>query len=294
MSLRITVLAGGPGAEREVSLASGAAITAALRQSGHTVTQADIGPGDLAALDLPADVVFPALHGTFGEDGHLQAELARRGLKFVGSEQAASALAIDKVATKRCAEEIGLRTPAFEQVTAGQVATLAPPCVVKPVAEGSSVLLAMPGTVAERDAAVAACVQACGAALVEARIVGPELTCGLLDRRALPVIQIRPEGESYDFAAKYETGRTQYLFDTLPADVQARVQADSLRLVERIGTRHLARVDWMLDADQQHWLLEVNTLPGFTASSLLPKAAARVGISFVQLCDQLARMPLEA
>lgn len=293
MSLRITVLAGGPGAERKVSLASGAAITAALREAGHTVTQADIGPDDLSALDLPADVVFPALHGTFGEDGRLQAELARRGLPFVGSDQAASALAIDKVATKRCAVELGLRTPAFEHVTVGGAATLAPPCVVKPVSEGSSVLLAMPKTVAERDEAVAACVAACGAALVEARIVGPELTCGIVGQRALPVIRIQPAGESYDFAAKYESGTTQYLFDMLTPEVEQQVQADSLRLAARIGTRHLARIDWMLDADERHWLLEVNTLPGFTASSLLPKAAARVGISFAQLCDQLARMPLE-
>ena len=178
--LRITVLRGGPSAEREISLASGQAVADVLRRRGHDVFVSDIGPDNLAALEQPADVVFPALHGTFGEDGVLQVILERRGIRFVGSGSRACALAMDKVAAKQRVAELGIDTPAFEVVTNESLARgaprLAPPVVVKPVAEGSSVLTTI---VREADAllpAVRAVVERYGRALLERFIAGDEIT----------------------------------------------------------------------------------------------------------------------
>ncbi len=292
--LRITVLAGGPSAEREVSLESGAAVAEALRRCGHIVQVADVSPDDLSALERPADVVFPALHGTFGEDGTLQRIFERRGVAFVGSGSAASALAIDKEACKRHVAAIGIDTPGFEVLTAGSSPSLVPPVVVKPVDQGSSV-----GTRIARDAgalaaAVRETVSRFGRALVEVFVEGTEITVGILDRQPLPPIRICPGRDFYDYEAKYHDARTEYRFDTgLGPAVLDRLARLSLRVFEHVGCRHLARVDWIVDATGRCWFLEINTLPGFTSHSLLPKAAARAGISFESLCDRLVHLALE-
>lgn len=296
--LRVTVLCGGPSAEREVSLASGAAVAAALQRRGHDVFVADIGPDQLQALSHPADVVFPALHGTFGEDGTIQRILAERGLRFVGSDERASALAMDKVATKHHVSSAGILTPAFEVWDAATLATRAGPdlplpVIVKPVDQGSSVATAI---VREREAfrpAVQAAVAQFQRALVERFIVGDELTVGLVGGEALPPICVRPKRAFYDYAAKYQDDATEYLFDAgYPATLLASAQALSQRVFQLVGCRHLARVDWMVDHAEQLWFLEVNTLPGFTSHSLVPKAAARAGVSFDDLVERLVRMAM--
>lgn len=318
-TLRVTVLAGGPGAERQVSLASGQAVAQALRRRGHEVLLADIGPDDLSALDRPADVIFPALHGTFGEDGRVQRLMAQRGLRFVGCGAQASEIAIDKVRTKRIALAAGVPTPAFcvqartgaarhdsdeppgragppspgaPLSLPGAASSMAPPCVVKPLREGSSVGVRIARSVAEREAAVAALLEQQGEALVEQFIAGDELTVGILAGAALPAICIRPAQGFYDYEAKYEADTTQYVFDSHPPEVLARLGELSLRVFAAIGGRHLARVDWIV-AGTEPWFLEVNTMPGFTSHSLLPKAAARAGIAFEELTDRLVRMALE-
>lgn len=294
--VRVTVLCGGPSAERTVSLQSGEAVAAALRRCGHEVFVADIGPDDLSALDHPCDVIFPALHGTFGEDGTLQRLLADRGIRFVGSGPEASALAMDKVATKERLTAAGVPTPKYEVWNAEMLAQgaerqLSLPVIVKPVDQGSSVATAIVRTGEEFRPAVQAAVAQFGRALVEQFIPGAELTVGLLAGTPLPPIRIQPRRNFYDFTAKYEDDATEYLFETgYSGEFVARVQAWSVTAFDTLGCRHLARVDWMIDAEERAWFLEVNTLPGFTSHSLVPKAAVHIGLPFDRLCDRLVQL----
>jgi len=298
-TLRITVLCGGPSAERAVSLQSGQAVADALRRRGHQVSMADIGPDRLEALDQPADVVFPALHGTFGEDGTVQRILAERGLCFVGADARASAAAMDKVAAKSLVAADGIRTPRFEvwdtaTLSRSDECGIRLPVIVKPVDQGSSVATTI---VREPDAflpAVRAASESYGRALVEQFIEGEELTVGFVGGEALPPICIRPKRQFYDYVAKYQDNATEYLFDAgHPDTLLQQAQALSLRVFERVGCRHLARVDWMVDRAGRLWFLEINTLPGFTTHSLVPKAAARAGLSFDDLVERLVLMALE-
>jgi D-alanine-D-alanine ligase len=292
--LRVTVLAGGPSAEREISLASGSAVANALMQRGHQVFVADIGPDMLDALDHEADVVFPALHGTFGEDGTIQRIMEERGICFVGSGSQASATAIDKVATKMAAAEVGVPTPDYEVVTPPARPRLSVPVVVKPIAQGSSVATTIVREASKLDEAVAAVAGVYGQALVEQFVPGDELTIGFLGNRTLPPIRIRPRRDFYDYEAKYKDDRTEYLFETgFSSALLERAAELSRRVFEAIGCRHLARIDWMVGPDERPWFLEVNTIPGFTSHSLVPKAAARIGIPFDELVERLVRMAME-
>jgi D-alanine-D-alanine ligase len=297
--LRVTVLCGGPSAEREVSLDSGRAVADALRRRGHDVYVADVGPNDLAALDRPADVVFPALHGPFGEDGTIQRIMAARGIRFVGADAGSSALAMDKVAAKNAVRASGIDTPAFEvwdkqTLAAATLPQIPLPVIVKPVDQGSSVATTV---VREREAflsAVRLTVAPFGRALVEQFIDGNEVTVGIVGTEPLPPIWVCPRREFYDYAAKYQDNATEYLFDAgYPAGVFERAQVLSRRVFAVVGCRHLARVDWMLDREERLWFLEINTLPGFTSHSLVPKAAQRAGISFEALVERLVWMALE-
>ncbi len=298
-TLRITVLAGGPSAEREVSLDSGRAVADALRRLGHDVHLADINPNQLDALDHPADIIFPALHGTFGEDGTVQRLMAERGLRFVGSDARASAIAMDKVASKALITAAGILTPRYELWDAAALDTrdacnLSFPVVVKPVDQGSSVSTTIISQPSDFLPAIRHTVENFGRALVEQFIAGDELTVGIVGTEPLPPICIRPERPFYDYEAKYDDDNTEYLFDAgYPQALLESAQLLSRRVFERIGCRHLARVDWMIDADGRLWFLEINTLPGFTSHSLVPKAAARVGLSFDQLVERLVRMATE-
>jgi D-alanine-D-alanine ligase len=297
--LRVTVLCGGPSAERDVSLDSGKAVAEALRQRAHEVFVGDIGPDNLKALDHPADVVFPALHGTFGEDGAVQRILEDRGIPFVGSDSRASAIAMDKVLTKKLVAEAGMNTPAFEVWDRGtidrkQTPDVPLPVVVKPVDQGSSVATSI---VKEAGAFVAAArpiIEEFGRVLVERFTAGDELTVGIIRDTPLPPICVRPKRQFYDYEAKYRDDATEYLFDAgYSAALLERAQEASLRVFKAVGCRHLARIDWIVGADETLWFLEVNTLPGFTSHSLVPKAAARAGVPFDELVDRLVRMAIE-
>ena len=292
---RVTVLAGGPSAERAVSLLSGAAVAAALRARGHEVFEADIRPDDLEALDEPADVIFPALHGTFGEDGALQRIMEERGLRFVGSGAAASAEAMDKVRTKRALVGLGVMLPRDIVVTKSRLDDGPPPIsvpvVVKPVDQGSSVATYIVRDQAALPAALKDVVGRFGQALVEQFIAGDELTVGIIGNEALPPICIRPKRAFYDYDAKYIDDATEYLFDAgHPAALLSTLRTQSLRIFRHLGCRHLARADWIVDERGRPWFLEVNTIPGFTSHSLVPKAAAHAGICFEELVERLVRM----
>jgi D-alanine-D-alanine ligase len=294
--LRITVLAGGPSAERAVSLESGRAVHAALSRLGHRCALRDVVPDDLSALEEPTDFVFIALHGAFGEDGTIQGELDRRGICYSGSGAAASRLAMDKAAAKHRFAEVGVPTPPYEVVDASRRAGLATrfgiPAVVKPVDSGSSVDTVIVRSAERLEPEAARLVGQYGRALVERYIRGPELTVGIVGDTALPVCQIIPAGEFYDYHAKYVADDTEYRFDIdLPETLLQRVRELSLRAHRALDCDVFSRVDWMVDAEtREPYCLEINTIPGFTSHSLLPKAAARIGVSFDALCGRIVRL----
>ena len=298
--LDITMLMGGPSDERDVSLVSGRAVAAALERAGHRVTARDIGPDDLSALDRKeAEVVFIVLHGAWGESGELQQICEDRGLAYVGSGPAASAAAMDKVAAKQRFVRCGLSTPEWVLLRRGAaprdgaIDRLGLPCVVKPVDSGSSVDLTVAVDAASRDRAIGEVAARHGQALVERYIRGRELTVGIVGEEALPIVEIIPPGGTYDYHAKYVSNETRYVVNPeLPAGAQERLQADGMEAHRALGCRDLSRVDFILDAAGVPWVLEVNTIPGFTSHSLLPKAAAAAGIDFDALCDRLARMAM--
>lgn len=304
-TLKVLVLAGGPDRERPVSLQSGAQVAAALREAGHEVLERDISPDDLTALDAftawDGDVIFPVLHGRWGEGGGLQHILDERGLPYVGCSGPAAELCMDKHRTKMVLTSKSLPTPPCELLGPGQRLTLRPPLVLKAVDEGSSLGLAIC-----RDAkAVSAARRRLGRQyprlLAEQFIAGKEITVGIIAPaddagpayHALPPIQIVPATEYYDYQAKYDRDDTRYLFEIdLPADVLGRVSELALAAHRALGVRHLSRVDFIVDAHHQPWILEINTIPGFTTHSLLPMAARQAGLTLPALVDRLARHAL--
>jgi D-alanine-D-alanine ligase len=290
--MRVTVLLGGPSNEREVSLSSGRAVAEALVAAGHEVYAADIRPDDLAALDYPCDVIFPVLHGAFGEDGGLQEILEQRNLPFVGSDSAACRVGMHKVASKRAWQNAGLPTPAWETITrAAPAATIPAPCVVKPIAGGSSIEVFICKTQLDTDLACDRVLEAHEEAMVEQFIEGPELTVGIVEERALDPIRIVCKRDFFDYDAKYKSEcGTEHHFDLkLPRSVDRRCRELAVEANRMIGCRDLARVDFMIDKQNNPWLIEINMIPGFTPTSLLPEAAAHGGISFPQLVDRLVR-----
>ena len=294
---RIALLLGGPGSEREISLRTAGCVATALRACGHEVVEIDARD---ATFELPAGITlaYIAIHGSFGEDGELQAELERRGVPYTGAGVAASRLAFDKLASKRRFVEAGVPTPAFEVVRGGgapPAQTL--PLVLKPLREGSSVGVHIVREAAALPAACDDVFRYGDEALCEAFIEGRELTVGILGDQALPVVEIRPRSGFYDLANKYPWmntgGGTDYF---CPADIgdaaTAAVQAAALAAHRALGIEVYSRVDVLLDAAGRPWVLEANTIPGMTDSSLLPKAAAVVGIPFPQLCLEIASRSL--
>ncbi len=291
----VVVMCGGPSAEREVSLRSGAAVAAALRARGHRVTEVDpVTPG----WTLPPDteVLCLMLHGTYGEDGTVQRELEARGVPYTGSDAEASRIAFDKVWTKRRCVAAGVPTPRFRVLAAPRAAWpegWAPPAVLKPVRQGSSVGLEMLARAEDLAPALERVLRHDTEALLEARIAGTETTVAVLDGEALPVVEVCPRQGPYDYGHKYTAGRTDYFCPArLEAPITRRVQAAALGACRAVGVRDYARVDVMVDAAGQPWVLEVNTLPGMTELSLFPRAAAAAGLTFPELCERLVELAL--
>ena len=293
---RITVMLGGPSAEREVSLRSGVAIARALRSRGHEVSELDPVPG---AWSLPAgtDAVFLALHGTYGEDGTVQEELDRLGVAYTGCDAAASRSAFDKARTKAICVAGGVpmaRSRVFHEPDAPWPTGWEPPVVLKPVRQGSSVGLRFVDRVEDFAAALADSLQHGSEVMMEERIIGRETTVGILGEWALPIVEVRPKAGAYDYTNKYTAGRTEYLCPApFDAAVTAAIQNASLAAFRAVGGRDYGRVDVMVRAGGQPVVLEVNTLPGMTETSLLPKAAAAAGIDFEGLCDRMLELALQ-
>jgi len=293
--LRITVMLGGPSAEREVSLRSGAAVAHALRSLGHTVTELDPKP---EGWQLPAcDVVFLALHGTYGEDGTVQRQLELLGVPFTGCDSESSRIAFDKFLTKQHCVAAGVPTPRFllvDSPSASWPMGWDPPIVLKPVRQGSSVGLQFVDRVADWNQALAECMRYDPQVLIEEKIAGRETTVGILGGQALPLVEVRPKTGVYDYQSKYTSGATEYLcpapFEEL---VTAKIQAAGLGAFQAVGGRDYSRVDIMVLPNGEPLVLEVNTLPGMTETSLLPKAAAAAGIGYAELCQRMVDLALE-
>ncbi len=304
--LTISVVMGGPSAEHDISLKSGHGIAAALRQRGYRVEDVTI-PNDLtfaqatayarlALVEGTPDVAFVALHGSFGEDGTIQRLCEELGVCYTGSDSGASALGLDKIASRRRFEHYRLQVPPWRVITprgpmARALGELQLPVVVKPSNQGSSIGVSIVTRADELPRAIAEAGRYDSHVLLEAYIRGRELTVGIVGEEALPVIEIQPATPFFDFTAKYTPGQTIYIVPAkLPEAIAARVQTAALRAHRALGCRDFSRVDLILNQQQEPVILEVNTIPGFTATSLLPKAAACVGMSYDALCERLVQM----
>ena len=291
--LNIVVMAGGPSAEREVSLRSGAGVAAALRTHGHTVRELDPRePG--WKLPPQTDLVFLALHGTYGEDGTVQAELDQVGALYTGCDAAASRVGFDKVLTKEHCVAAGVPTARYTVVHSANTPWPMgwnPPVVLKPVCQGSSVGLQFVERVADWAAALAESLRHDARVLVEEKISGRECTVGILGDQVLPIIEVRPKG-IYDYKTKYAVQTTTEYFCPAPFDeaLTKRVQEVALAAFKAIGGRDYSRVDVIVRADGEPIVLEVNTLPGMTETSSLPKAARVGGISYADLCQRMVEL----
>lgn len=287
---KIAVLMGGLSGEREVSMRTGAAVLKALQQQGFECCAIDADRNLARQLvECGAEVAFIALHGRFGEDGTVQGLLEIMGIPYTGSGVLASSLAMDKIATKKMLIYHDLPTPGFEVFCKGDDMDAVVercrhfPLVVKPSREGSTLGVTIAQNPADMRRGIEEALRHDDRLLIEEYIPGRELTVGVLDGEALPIIQIEPQGGFYDFGAKYTSGSTQYL---LPAPLDAvlyeRLQQVAVAAYQVLGCSGAARIDFRAK-EREFFCLEVNTIPGMTETSLLPKAAQQAGIDFAEL-----------
>ena len=301
---------GGPSEEHEISLKSGHGAVEALQQRGFaaepvlipraiSVTEA-CEMVRRAVTEREADVVFIALHGAFGEDGTIQQVCESLHVAYTGSDSSASRLGMDKIASRQRFLDAGLEVPRWRVVEASRAGSPAPkglhfPLVVKPSAQGSSIGVSLVRRASEFGAAVREAARHGGQVLAEEFIPGREVTVSVLGDDALPVVEVIPKRAFFDFTSKYTAGMTEYRVPAfLNPEVARRVQEAGRRAHEALGCRHFSRADLILSEAQIPIVLEVNTIPGLTATSLLPKAAACVGISYGALCEQLVMMACPA
>ncbi|MGD9109992.1 MAG: D-alanine--D-alanine ligase [Phycisphaerales bacterium] len=297
--LKVAVLSGGIGTERQVSLESGRCVAEALSRAGIEAILADTRPDDLTILDDKSiDVFFVALHGEFGEDGQLQQILEGKGLCYTGSGPEACKLAIDKLASKDIFRKAGVQVPAairFDEssVSVQQLYSLGQRYVVKPVSHGSSVGVSIANNAEEAIGSAKQCFAEYGDCMIEKFIAGREVTVGVLQGKTLPVMEVRHKAVFCDYRAKYVDDTTECLFDTIAdAVLVEKVSHDAIMCFESLGCRHFARVDFILGDDGTPYVLEINTIPGMTSHSWVPKAAARIGLSMPDLCMRIVETAL--
>ena len=295
---RVTVLLGGTSPEREISLQSGATVVAALEQLGVSVRSQDPGADNWLSTMAATDIVFIALHGCPGEDGVIQGTLQTLGLRYTGSGVLASALTMDKVASKRLWRGLGLPTAEFVtlagdsdwQAVMGQLG----PVFVKPATGGSSIATGVAENARDLQRVWQRAAATGSAVIAEKLIDGPEYTVAILGDRALPVISMQTDNPFYDYEAKYLSDETRYLCPCgLPEAEEREVQQLALRAFRATGCEVWGRVDLMRDGDGQFLLLEVNTVPGMTSHSLVPMAARAAGIELTELVGLITTLSLE-
>ncbi|ACL67237.1 D-alanine/D-alanine ligase [Anaeromyxobacter dehalogenans 2CP-1] len=293
---RVAVLYGGRSSEREVSLRTGAACADALRQKGHEVVLLDVDLEVAARLRAErVEVAFVALHGRFGEDGSIQGLLESMAIPYTGSGVLASAMGMDKTVSKAIFRSLGLAVAdyrVFPRASAGSIGVgdlpFGLPCVVKPAGEGSSVGVHLVNEAAELGPACRDAASHAGDVIVERYVKGTEVDVAVLDGKALGAIEIVPANAFYDYAAKYTAGTTKYFYPARLPEAHVRAVMQAAEAAHRgIGCSGVTRVDFIVAGDGTPYILEVNTLPGMTATSLVPKIAAGLGLSFPDLCERI-------
>lgn len=308
----IAVLMGGISNEREVSFKSGKAVATALRKRGYQVAPVDITEPGVDALDnIQPRVAFIALHGKFGEDGQVQELLEQAGVPYTGSGPQASRFGMDKVTSKRLFVRNSVPTPDYMVVESNEdrdwvsaaAQRLGYPLVCKPSTGGSSIGISIVEDPQELNAALDQATKNASdspvqsadgpTVMLERHIHGREFTVGVLDGRPLPVVEVRSGRDFFDYDAKYTDDNTEYIVPVAVLEtVYRRMQDAACRAYDALGCRHLARIDMMLGYDGNLYVLEVNTIPGFTPRSLLPKAARHSGIDFPELCENICAMAI--
>lgn len=298
---KIGILMGGFSSEREISLKSGHAVEKALAGLGYQISIIDFNDVQELSRKLRmqnADCIFNALHGRFGEDGEVQEILDTLGIPYTGSGAAASRIAMDKIASRKIFEANQISVPVYaicnKKSSENNILDLELPLVIKPAREGSSIGLSIVEDPSALFIALKNAFTFDEEVVVEEYIMGREITVGILEDKPLPVIEIVPKNKFYDFNAKYTPGMSDYVVPAdLPQDIERLAQNTALKAHKLLGCRCFSRVDIMLDAKMRPVVLEVNTIPGFTQTSLLPKAAAAIGINFSQLCQMMINSALK-
>jgi D-alanine-D-alanine ligase len=293
---KIAVLMGGPGSERDVSMATGKGVAQALRSLGVEVSEVDVKGADFA-LPTGVELAFLALHGTFGEDGQVQQILEDRGVSYTGEGVAESELAFNKIQSKEAFQQHGVTTPYWQIITAGQRPTIPIPFVIKAPRQGSTVGVHIIRNERDVDAAIADASTYDRELLVEKFVAGRELTIGILGEQALPIIEIIPKGGFYDFTNKYPFlnpgagGGAEHVCPAkIPEEQTRAIQELALRAHRALGLKVYSRVDIMLPEEGEPSVLEINTIPGMTEASLLPEAAGVAGISYPELCRRIIEL----
>ncbi|MFO7937673.1 MAG: D-alanine--D-alanine ligase [Kiritimatiellia bacterium] len=292
---KIAVLMGGTSNERKISLKSGRAVVDALENTSCRVVPVVLDADSVASVPRDVDVVFIALHGGYGENGGIQSDLDRLGIPYTGPGAESSQLAMDKVATKKLLKQRQIPTAPWELRKLGdKLSNLVPPVVVKPPREGSSLGISrVEDTACLEKAIKAACAaDPCGEALIEKYVPGREWTVSILGGEALPVVEIIAPGGWYGFKEKYTRGLTDFAFPDMRREeaLIAVAQCYALLAYQSLGCRGVSRVDFRVTDDGDLSILEINTIPGMTSTSLLPRAAARAGLNFSDLCLKLIEL----
>jgi len=303
---RIGILMGGASTEREISLKSGSAVYEALKNNNYNVIPLDLTTEiekEVISMIKKADIsiAFIALHGRFGEDGTIQKILEDLRIPYTGSGKTASRIAMDKVASRKIFQHHNIPVPKFIVVNkkkeyslemiAEALKTL--PLVVKPATQGSSVGVSLIHDFQDLDKAVSLAFQFSSKIIIEEYIKGRELTVGILEDKPLPIIEIVPKEKFFDYRAKYQSGKTNYVVPAeLPDNITKNVQEIGLRAHKAINCKAFSRIDLILDLENRPVILEINSIPGLTLTSLLPKAASALNIDFSELCLRLIRLAL--
>lgn len=304
---RIGVLIGGPSSERKISLSSGKAVYESLRNYAADIVAIDIQTDDWREncqliREADIDIAFIALHGRFGEDGQIQGLLEEMGILYTGSGPAASHLAMDKIASRQIFQKEGLSVPNYvvlsfkdkQEFPLRLIADLVPPFVVKPAMQGSSIGLSIIEAQKQLKQAIEYAFSFGEQIIIEEYVPGREITVGVLGDSALPVVEIIPQNNFYDYEAKYKSGKSDYVVPaSLSAQVTAQAQGVAHTAHKLLGCSGFSRVDMRLSPDNITFVLEVNSIPGLTSTSLLPKAARAAGVGFAQLCIHILRLAHE-
>jgi D-alanine-D-alanine ligase len=289
---KVALLKGGPGKERDVSLRSAMAVAKALHICGAEVHEIDV-TGPEFRLPEGTELAFNIIHGTFGEDGQIQEILSQRGIAYTGEGINGSRTAFDKIRTKECFDRAGVPTSTWHSIRAGESPRLQLPYVVKAPQQGSSVGVHIVRNAESLASALEDCFKYGDEVLVEAFFPGRELTVGILGNTALPVVEIVPKDGFYDYDNKYTSGASEYFVPApLSPEVALRIQETAQAAHRALGLEVYSRVDILLAPDGSMSVLEINTIPGMTELSLLPKAAAVAGLDYPSLCEEIAGLSM--